>query len=213
MSALIYPAKSFDIYEDEVAAASLQEMFDDGYQSVIHYYSHTNGKTLTRDSALASTAIGLWIAAVWEARGSDIATFTPEQGIADAKAAVAEAQAVGQPKGSAIYFAVDFGPTEDQVQAVLIYLTAAATIVIGAGYKVGIYACGAILLAAYGEGGVFDYDWLAGALGWPGSRTYVSPYDPSGKPAITQGLEARVDGLDIDPDTVYREAGLFQVAA
>jgi hypothetical protein len=210
MAELVYPTPGFDIYEGEVPQGNLQQMWDANYRVVIHYYASKTGKALTKSSALASSAMGFWLGVVWETRG-DLPSMNAAQGQADAQAAVAQAQALAQPPGSAIYFAVDFDPTQDQVDNdICAYFAAAAQVVRASWYKIGAYACGAALVALHAKG-ICDYDWLPGAGGWNGSRGYVSPYDASGLPAILQGQEVTQAGLSIDLDTVNREAGLFQV--
>lgn len=206
-----YPIKCFDQYAGSNSDAQLDQLKADGYGAAIHYYGGSTTKRLTKASALQLTAKGFMIGVVFEAGGNELDYFTADQGQYDANSAINQAQViVGQPVGSAIYFAVDCGVAHPE--DVLPYFAAVAPVVRGAGFKVGAYGCG-LLLSGLFNAKLIDYDWLSGAMGWPGSRAYVSPFDPSGKPAIVQGLEGMVDGMDIDPDTVYREAGLFQVAA
>lgn len=210
MTTLIYPAKSFDAYAGAQNDATLTRLWESGFRVAQHYYSHTPGKNLTRESAVQLTVKGFWIGVVWETTGQPNGG---QAGASDAQEAVKQVLAVGQPPGSGIAFAVDFDPTEAQiVDEILPYFTTAATVVRERGYKIGAYGCGDVHNALF-QNKCSDYDWLAGALGWAGSRNYISPFDPSGKPAITQGLEETIDGLDIDPDTVYLpSAGLFQVS-
>ncbi len=71
-----------------------------------------------------------------------------EEGRLDAEAAVAQARAVGQPPGTAIYFGVDFDfPYEaaekrEYTEKMLSYFTAVKRILSGAGYRVGSYGNG-----------------------------------------------------------------------
>lgn len=209
---LIFPAKSFDVYAGAQNDAQLRSLFENSFKVAFHYYSRTPGKNLTAASAQQLSNLGFWIGVVWEAAGSDPDNFNAVQGASDAQAAVAQALAVGQPQGTGIAFAVDFDPSPEQItENILPYFIAADEVVRAAGFQIGAYGCGAVLLALH-EATAIDYDWLAGALGWSGSREYVSPFDPDGKPAISQGLETLAEGLNIDPDVVYHEAaGLFQV--
>ena len=204
-----YPIKCFDQYAGQNTDAQLDQLWADGFRAVIHYYGGSMSKRLSPASAYQLTSKGFQIGVVYESGGNELGYFTADQGTHDALDALNEAQWVGQPLGSAIYFAVDVGVAHPE--DILPYFQAVMTRLNGTGYKIGAYGCG-LLLSGLFNAKLIDYDWLAGAMGWPGSRTYVSPFDPSGKPAIVQGLEGTFDGIDMDPDTVYREAGLFQVA-
>lgn len=210
---LVFPMKAFDIYAGTQSADELDRFYADGYRCGIHYYSNTPGKNLTHLSAVGMTAKGFQIASVWEAAGATVDGFSSDMGQHDGASAVRQAIAVGQPKGSGIAFAVDFDPSLDEITKYILPYFAAVRIACGAaGFLVGAYACGRVLLALYNVG-VIDYDWLAGAMGWTGTRGYVTPFPGRTKPAITQGLQMTEEGEDIDPDTVYDERPLFQVTA
>jgi hypothetical protein len=208
-----FPMKAFDIYAGTQSADELDRFYVDGYRCGIHYYSNTPGKNLTHLSAVGMTAKGFQVASVWEAAGATADGFSSDMGQHDGASAVRQAIAVGQPKGSGIAFAVDFDPSPNEITQYILPYFAAVRIACGAaGFLVGAYACGRVLLALYNVG-VIDYDWLAGAMGWTGTRGYVAPFPGRTKPAITQGLQMTEEGEDIDPDTVYDERPLFQVAA
>ena len=198
---LTYPAKGFDCYAGTLTQTQLVAAKAAGYTFIIHYYGGSSGKDLTRASAIVTSGLGMWCGAVYEVNGNN---FSGDQGVIDAQAAFQFAQHVGQPTGSAIYFAVDTGIGAGP--AVLAYFASVASILRPAGYKVGAYGPGAVLAAALAAGTV-DYDWLGGAMGWPGSREYRGA-------AIVQGLPHDVPGVtQVDDDTATRECGLFQVSA
>ena len=205
MTALTYPAKGIDLYAGLLSNAQLTAAQAAGEQFVIHYYGGSIGKDLTHGSAVATSTLGMWVGAVYEAGGNEPTYFSSNQGKLDAALSIRQAASVKQPSGSAIYFAVDCGPTPAQITAnILPYFGAVAVAVRAAGFKVGAYGCGDVLTALKGVG-LIDYDWLAGAMGWPGSRTYVGP-------AMQQYPTITLAGVgQVDPDTAYREAGLFQV--
>lgn len=203
-----YPMKSFDQYAGQNTDEQLDQLWADGYQAAIHYYGGSTGKRLSPSSARQLTQKGFMIGAVFESGGNVLDYFTVDQGNYDSNSAINQANWVKQPQGSAIYFAVDVGVAHPE--DLLPYFQAVSPVVRAAGFKVGAYGCGLLQTGLF-NAKLIDYDWLAGAGGWPGSRAYISPFDPSGKPAITQGLEKVIDGIDMDPDMVYREAGLFQV--
>ena len=198
---LVYPAKGFDCYAGTLSFDQLTAAVNAGYTFIMHYYGGSEGKDLTRASAIATSALGMWCGAVFEEGG---ANFSGDQGVSDAQRALEFAAQVGQPKGSAIYFAVDTGIGAGP--AVLAYFAAVASIVRPAGYRVGAYGPGAVLAATLAAGTV-DYDWLGGAMGWPGSREYIGA-------AMEQRLPHDVPGVtQVDDDIAMRECGLFQVSA
>ena len=204
---LVYPAKGFDCYAGTLTADVLSTAFDAGATFVVHYYGGSHGKDLTAASLKATSAAGMWCGAVFEGGGDNVGFFTSSQGADDAEEAITQAQAAGQPLGSAIYFAVDFGPQPGQLASNIVpYFGAVAARVRSAGYKVGAYACGTVLVGLDSMK-LIDYRWLAGAMGWPGSRGYQGANMVQGAPpSDVYGL-----GFDVDPDTAYSEAGLFHL--
>ena len=83
-----------------------------GIDFAIRHYSHHAGRNLSLAEARALTDAGIEIGAVWE-MATHLNYFTRAQGCADGAAAYLMAQSViGQPSGSAIYFAV--GPEADE---------------------------------------------------------------------------------------------------
>jgi len=93
-------------------------------------------KRLTRKEAEAIADAGLQIVSVYETAANRPAGGALS-GQADGLAAFREAQAIGQPLGSAIYYAVDFDAAPQDYDAIEAYLRAAATQT--SGYATGVY--------------------------------------------------------------------------
>lgn len=93
-------------------------------------------KRLTRAEAEAITAAGLKIVSVFQ-RGTNDAAGGAANGSRDGKAAFQEAKAIGQPEGTAIYFAVDYDAQPADYAAIESYLRAAAAEI--PGYRIGVY--------------------------------------------------------------------------
>ena len=92
----------------------------------------------------------------------------------DAKAAVAQAKALGQPAGSAIYFGVDIAfSANDQVTrgAMVAYFKEVRRIVRGARYQLGAYGNGDALVVLEQER-LIDHAWLSASRAYPGSTAY-----------------------------------------
>jgi hypothetical protein len=191
-----------------------------GYDFALRYYSNNASKNLSLGEARALSAAGLQIGVVWETSGTHAGFFTRAQGLADGAQAFRMAkESIVQPFGSAIYFAVDYDPTQADLDGpVSNYFTGvhAALYVANEGkpsYRVGVYGsglcCGTLL-----ERGMASLSWLSQSTAFTGSRQYAEQkrYD------LIQMLPARVPGdggivISIDPDATHpeRDAGLFSV--
>lgn len=155
-----------------------------------------NKALLKRPEAEALSAAGLEILSIWEGAGDKYESFTSFSGQRDAKRALDQAIACGQPVGSAIYFTVDFDATPVQVDSgVTAYFTAVREVM--AHYRVGCYGHG-LALSELRVKNLIDYTFLACAMGWRGSRAFA------GKEDIRQGLPTTIVGVPADPETVIR---------
>ncbi|WP_419877655.1 glycoside hydrolase domain-containing protein [Brevibacillus centrosporus] len=94
-------------------------------------------KRLTKAEAELITAAGMKVVSVFETTANRPAGGAAA-GLEDGTEAYKEAQLIGQPIGSAIYFAVDFDTKATDYVAIEAYLRAAATKI--PGYEVGVYA-------------------------------------------------------------------------
>jgi hypothetical protein len=191
-----------------------------GFDFAMRYYSNNAAKNLSLGEARALSQAGLKIGVVWETTGTHAAYFTRAQGLADGAQAWRMArESIGQPFGSAIYFAVDYDPTQADIDGgISNYFTGvrAALYVANEGepsYQAGVYGSG-LCCGAMVERGMADLSWLSQSSGFAGSRRYAEQqrYD------LLQMLPARIVGedgivLSIDPDVTHpdKDAGLFSV--
>ncbi|MBW5447434.1 DUF1906 domain-containing protein [Cohnella sp. CFH 77786] len=125
-------------------AKSAKALADAGYRFAARYLvpSSYAWKRLTRSEAEAITEAGMQIISVYETTANRPAGGSPS-GQVDGASALREAKAIGQPEGTAIYFAVDYdaGPSDyDEIEAYL--RTAAAQI---PGYNAGVYGSYAVV--------------------------------------------------------------------
>lgn len=109
-----------------------------GYDGVARYLVPASSawKALTKDEADIIQQAGMKIISVYETT-ADRALGDYQAGVADAKTAMQCAQTVGQPTGSAIYFAVDFEPADNQITAIEGYFNGIHDTLVG--YDSGIY--------------------------------------------------------------------------
>lgn len=151
-----------------------------GIAFVVRYYSRTTTmreKLLRPDEARQIAAAGIDLAVVYQDRGRQEVDFGGPRGELDANTALQQAAAVGQPPGSAIYFAVDTDFGRAQItRVVLPYFQAVRRISSQAGgrYKIGVYGSGLTCRLLKEAPGLVDYAWLAEATGWRESRTYAA---------------------------------------
>ncbi|HZV21651.1 MAG TPA: DUF1906 domain-containing protein [Hyphomicrobiales bacterium] len=109
---------------------------------------------------------------------ADPPNTTEKEAALDVAAAVRQALSVGQPKGSAIYFGVDYNYSDDDKDKVLRYFTVVSNELRTHGYLVGVYGNGAaitLLTSARHADGPFkgkplvDLAWLNSARSHAGS--------------------------------------------
>lgn len=175
-----------------LSAEKAKQLYADDYAFVVRYYSHNEGKNLSRQEAQNISDAGMVLLTVWEARGNEYDSFTSVQGRADAANAIAQAKACGQPLDTTIFFAVDFDASVGQIEGgISDYFLSASTMTRGAGYLPGSYGSPLVndTLAAKGY---TARSWEAQSRGWAGDHS--KPED------MEQGREVTLDGLDVDLD-------------
>lgn len=186
-----------------------------GYGFVGRYYfsivSHAKVK-LTHAEALALSAAGLFIVAVFENSSNSSGYFTHAKGVSDGTAAFRyAADHVKQPFGSPIYFAVDYdASTADLNGGIAAYFRGVAEAFEaerhgGATYPIGVYGSG-LVCGGLSTHGLVTYTWLAQSTGWSGYHTFTGWN-------IKQGPETTVLHLDVDTDETHGKGGGFQVSA
>ncbi|TGV31181.1 DUF1906 domain-containing protein [Mesorhizobium sp. M00.F.Ca.ET.186.01.1.1] len=87
--------------------SNLRAIKDEGYKFIGRYYGESNWKRLTREEARLISDAGLKIVAVYQNGGRDINEFTYSNGKQACRSAIRQAEEVGQPYDTPIYFAVD----------------------------------------------------------------------------------------------------------
>jgi len=187
------------------------ELKDANVEFVARYYRDPASKwpPLSPSEAQRLSSLGLKIVAVYEYHSPRPAHFTYDWGYSDALTAYGEARAVGQPTGSAIYFAADFHARYADLASVLDYFrgihagltTAAAGTAI---YAVGVYGS-APVCDAVREAGLARYSWLSNSITWDEGADYEDWN-------IMQG--ASLPGLSVgnDSDQARSDYGSFEVA-
>ena len=187
----------------------LNELKSSRVDFVARYYRNSDSRwpALSPTEAQRLSSSGIKIVAVWEAHSRDPAYFSYSQGYRDATIAYGEARAIGQPAGSAIYFAVDFNaqwlfPIDQYFRGIAAGLAAANG---GhADYAVGVYGSG-LVCDALKRSGLARYCWLSNAFAWDGSTGYEDWN-------IRQGSRLPELSFKQDSDEARDEYGAFRVA-
>ena len=176
-----------------------------GFTFAARYYRSHKSKLnrLAREEALAISAAGLNIVAVFEYAGTKASYFTAEQAQMDVKDALDQAAEVGQPIGSAIYFAVDYNATLEDIDGPVTDYFEVVSATLRPKYLVGVYGSGATC-AAMLSAGLADFAWLAQSVGFIGTPGFTSW-------SLKQGLPHKFCGLDTDPDDAHGIYGGFVI--
>jgi hypothetical protein len=189
-----------------------QELKGSRLDFIARYYRDPASRwpTLSAAEAKAVSSIGMRLVAVWEWHSHRPDYFTQASGYADAVAAHRQAKGVGQPQGSAIYFAVDFNAQDADIRgAVDPYFRGVATGLRAAAqgapeYRVGVYGSGAVC-DYLKRARLAEYAWLSNSTAWSG---YASFADWN----IRQGKQSPSLSFSHDSNEARGEYGGFQVA-
>lgn len=192
-----------------------------GIRVVMRYYNHKDinlpGKRLTRAEARALTEAGLSIGAVFQQRGGGngghIGDLTAKTGERDARRALQVAADIGQPQGSAIYFAVDWDfIKESELVSIGAYFGEVGAALAGS-YRVGVYGSGHVCDRLLTKG-LVNFAWLSQSQGWSGYDGFLK----SQRWALAQGQITTLPGTDYryDPNysnTAFPDFGQFKLNA
>jgi len=192
------------------ASDVLNELKDAQVEFVARYYRDPDSRwpALSPSEAQRLSSQGLKIVAVYEYHSPKPAHFSYEGGYSDALTANGEARGVGQPVGSAIYFAADFHAHYDDLASVVDYFRGinAGLATAGGGtadYAVGVYGSGPVCDAVRGAG-LARYSWLSNSITWDDGTSY-------GDWNIMQGASLPELSFDNDSDQASNDYGSFEV--
>jgi hypothetical protein len=154
----------------------LDELKQNRLEFVARYYRPPESRwpALSVGEAQLLSGLGVKIVAVWEWHSRYATHFNYATGYDDAVMAYRQAKAIGQPAGSAIYFAVDFdarslAPIDEYFRGVAAGLAAAS----GGNpeYTIGVYGSGAVC-SAIKQAHLAQYTWLSNSSAWAESLGY-----------------------------------------
>lgn len=165
------------------------------YSAVIQYMTGSYAMPTTYPAACTNAELPLISA--WEESGT-AALGGAAQGKKDATGAVAAARALRQPRGSAIYAAVDFGPSSQQMPTVVAYAASFADGVRAQGYLAGLYGGDETCTAC---ARMVDRLWQT--LAWSAGAK------DAGAAMYQDGTQVSVGGVTCDEDLILATPGAW----
>lgn len=193
-------------------AACLQQA---GKAFVVRYLSRTTKlveKRLTAAEATRLAERGLGLVTVYQDNARELADFGHARGLLDGRSAFDGARQVGQPMGSAIYFAVDTDFSVDDIEAVVLpYFEGVRSALLHAaggadGYRIGVYGSGLSCQIVRENHALASLSWLAMARRWRFSDSYTTwSMRQSGPTGALCGL-----GLQWEHNEGREDFGMFQ---
>lgn len=172
---------AFPLIADTAArldVTKVRALRNQGVKTVFRYYSHIPpslaGKDLQPEEARIILGEGLSIGSVFQHFNHCFRTFENNWGKEDAGQALRQAEAAGQPEGSAIYFGVDADwPYQVMRDPIIKYFEDLKRAFEGSGIAIGIYSNGCICNAIR-EKGLAQYFWLSGSTGHSGTQAFYN---------------------------------------
>lgn len=164
------------------------------------------GKVISPEERQLIHAHGLDIALVFQHRNNCTRSWEDSgRGEFDAKQALAQAQRLAQPAGTAIYFGVDgadarYGQGNQFGREQLThYFRQVSRVFEGSGYEIGVYGSGFVCSLLKDRLGIAHYCWLSQSPGHPMSRDYEARGAWDLKQCRTKANFGG-SGVDVDPN-------------
>lgn len=191
-----------------------------GFDFAMRYYNLSNSQTfpqkrLTLTEAKALVRAGFLLGVVFQQAGDAIGSFNRDIGVRHGKRAHdLAANTIGQPAGSAIYFAVDFDASASQIDgAITKYFKGVQAAMAEANggssrYQIGVYGSG-LTCSKLLEKGLVSLTWLAQSMGFRGSREFAEQKRFN----LRQFLPKVKCGVNHDPNDTNpdKPSGLFTI--
>ncbi|WP_445487433.1 glycoside hydrolase domain-containing protein [Niallia sp. 03133] len=187
-------AKGFDC-ATKLTAETAKGLKNAGFDYAARYLGDS-WKSFNQEEAAAIQAEGLNLISIYQKSANYGSYFTSLQGAADVKEAMEYAQSVQQPKGTAIYFAVDFDASFYQLKSVLQYFSEIQRIV--KNYKIGIYGSYKVVNAVK-DAGLADFYWQTYAWSRGQVADFIHMYQCENN--------IRTAGVTIDRNNIIKSPG------
>jgi len=165
-------------------------------------------KMIVPSEARALAAAGIKLALVSEGWGNFAhGAISAMAGERDAQTALSAVPTLGVASGATIYFAVDTDAGLAAIEKlVLPYFASIGAAFTGSGLSVGVYGSGNVCDLVVANS-LATRAWLAGAMGWQGSRAYLAARPP--ELVLVQHMPSRLANMDVDVNEVLGDFGDF----
>lgn len=173
-------------------------LYSEGYRYIGRYLTNASkgfDKAITREEAEIILSSGMNFFPIYQTAGTSYSYFTADRGTDDAVKAMNAAFKLGLPKGTVIYFAVDFDATHAQINGnILSYFKKISERMSSGYYRVGVYGSRGVCRTV-SEKGYADFSFVSSlSSGHYGNSGYKMPENWS----FNQFLETTVKGFGID---------------
>jgi hypothetical protein len=179
---------------------------NDGYDFVIRYYTSLSnqdtGKLLKNAEVLRLHNANLTIVSVYQDYGDNISDFSVEKANLHAERAMELAEGLEQPKGSVIYFGVDFSPSSSELNTIVQYFNTVKNKLSGK-YRIGVYGTAEVcdlIKPDFASHSWLSHDIRNSSNSIEGNPAYIS-YDSQLKYNIKQAENISYNGKQFDYDT------------
>lgn len=176
-----------------------------GVTHIGRYYASGAWKRITKAEAQALSDAALQIFMVFEDSGDPPLTF--DHGVHDAQIALGQARGIGQPEGTAVYFALEHLPhgyDASHIPGIKRYV-AGIKKVLGDAYRVGVYSDGVVLDELL-DAKLIDYAWLSASSSFAGSKGF----DKAKRWHLAQRkVDLDWNGVSVDTNDAVDEFGAF----
>ncbi|PDS69871.1 glycoside hydrolase domain-containing protein [Rhizobium phaseoli] len=197
-----YKSRTFPIIDTSTnTSGALSCLKGKGVDTIIRYYCRDPKgawKIIRRPEAEKITDNGMNLCAVYEV-SAKANYFSEASGLLDGKYACTYAtKVIGQPKGSAIYFAIDFDATIQEIKdRVIPYFKGITQEVTKAGspYRIGVYGSG-LTCKRLLDLGLVEFAWLAQSTDWAGYKSFKA----SNQWALLQKPTVETCDIEVDFD-------------
>lgn len=181
-----------------------------GVTTAIRYYNRNmTPKVIKAAEFNAILAAGLNLCIVHQRGGRDPDEYGAQNGTLDAAHCRNYGKTLGQPAGSAIYFAVDFDISAADLQRKVVpYFQAIRTEMANGialpAYRIGVYGSGMTCKTLL-DAGLVDLTWLSQSRGFTGTAAFRQ----SNRWNLLQLMPEDLCGINIDPDIVNPAIPVF----
>ena len=198
-------------------AGGAQALAAAGYTTIGRYLTNSSvsgalDKRITSDevSAIAGAQLRVW--PIFEEGGDELSWFSRAQGALDARSAVDAARALGVPKQTTIYFAVDLDVTPDDITtSITPYFEGVAQGLSDTGdtYKAGVYGSRLVCSRISGAS-LAHFSFVADmSSGWGGNETEPLPGNWAFNQIQARQVTSAGQAFDIDANVLSgRDSGI-----